>query len=64
MIPAMIRMNDTRVMIRLCSPLPAAPMKCDSRIAIIRLDAAIKKRVKKVDMILATIASGIYSQFV
>ena len=64
MIPAMIRINDTRVMIRLCSPLPAAPMKCESRMAIARLDAAIKKRVKNVDMIFATIASRIHGQFV
>jgi hypothetical protein len=45
----MMMMNVIRVMIRLCSPLPAAPVKLESNTAIIRLDTATKKRVKNVD---------------
>jgi hypothetical protein len=50
-----IMMNVIRVIIRLCSPLPAAPVKLESTTAIIKLDTAIKKREKKVDRMLLNI---------
>jgi hypothetical protein len=43
--------NVIRVITRLCSPLPAAPVKFESSTAIARLESAIKERVKKVDNI-------------
>lgn len=43
--------KDIRVMIRLCSPLPAAPVKFDNRTAMARLETAMKDLVKNVDSI-------------
>jgi len=51
----MIIINVMRVIMRLCSPLPAAPVKFDNRIAMARLKRAIKNRVKKVDRIFLNI---------
>jgi hypothetical protein len=62
--PLIIMMKEIRVIIRLCSPLPEAPRKFESRIAITRLDAALKKRVKKVDMMFLNIVHGIQGHII
>lgn len=62
--PVIIIINVTRVIIRLCSPLPAAPREFESRIAIRRLEAALKKRVKKVDIMFLNIILGIQGNII